>query len=190
MSRGPTRHWHVVGIDDAPFARDHRGDVLVVGAVYSGPALHGVLSSKVRRDGTNSTQVLAAMIGRSRFAPQLHAVLLEGIALAGFNVVDIHDLSEQLRLPVVVVIKRPPDMTAIRRALLTRVRGGRRKLSLIEKAGQVEQAGSYLIQRAGISMPLAVSLLGSLSSPYVSGRLPEPLRAAHMIGRGIVLGHS
>ena len=27
---------HVVGSDDAPFARSHRGDVLVVGAVHSG----------------------------------------------------------------------------------------------------------------------------------------------------------
>ena len=39
---------HVVGFDDAPFPPHHRGDVLVVGAVYAGTALHGVLSAKVR----------------------------------------------------------------------------------------------------------------------------------------------
>ena len=30
---------HVVGVDDAPFKRNHRDDVLVVGAVFSGARL-------------------------------------------------------------------------------------------------------------------------------------------------------
>lgn len=35
---------HVVGFDDGPFEPGHRGDVLLVGAVYDGPRLVGVLS--------------------------------------------------------------------------------------------------------------------------------------------------
>ena len=47
---------HVVGFDDAPFERDHCADVLVVGAVYAGARLDGILSCKVRRDGADSQQ--------------------------------------------------------------------------------------------------------------------------------------
>jgi endonuclease V-like protein UPF0215 family len=35
---------HIVGFDDAPFDRTYRGDVMVVGAVFSGSRLDGVLS--------------------------------------------------------------------------------------------------------------------------------------------------
>ena len=34
---------HVVGFDDAPFARWYRGDVPVVGAVFCGLRLEGVV---------------------------------------------------------------------------------------------------------------------------------------------------
>ncbi len=84
----PARFSHVIGVDDAPFERTCRGDVLVVGAVYAGLRLEGILSTRVRRDGRNATSALAAMIAGSRFAAHLHAVLLQEIALAGFNVVN------------------------------------------------------------------------------------------------------
>jgi hypothetical protein len=73
---------HVIGVDDAPFAREHRGDVRVVGTAYAGLRLEGVLSARVRRDGANAARVLAAMIGGSRFASHTRLVLLQGIALA------------------------------------------------------------------------------------------------------------
>ena len=53
----------------------------LVGAVFNGLRLEGVLSGRVRRDGANATPALVAMIGRSRFAHHLQVVLLQGIAL-------------------------------------------------------------------------------------------------------------
>ena len=43
---------NVIGFDDGPFSSDHRGDVLLVGVVCSGTRVDGVISGKVRRDGT------------------------------------------------------------------------------------------------------------------------------------------
>jgi len=177
------RHWsHTVGFDDAPFPPDHRGNVLVVGAVYAGERLDGVLSCRVRRDGVNATARLAACIRQSRFYPQLHAVLLQGIAFAGFNVVDIHALSTGLTRPVMVVVRRRPDLAATRRALLTRVRGGARKWRLVERAGLVEEIGGLFIQRAGISADAAAAVL---CRHVRHGNLPEPLRTAHLIAGGV-----
>lgn len=61
------RYSHVIGFDDAPFERAHRGDVMIVGAVFAGMRLEGVLSGKVRRDGANATRVLIDLVRHSRF---------------------------------------------------------------------------------------------------------------------------
>jgi endonuclease V-like protein UPF0215 family len=177
----------VIGFDDAPFPPQHRGDVLVIGAVFAGLRLEGVLSTRVRRDGANATAALAALVAGSRFRAQLHAVLLQGIAFAGFNVVDIHALAGALGLPVVAVCRRQPDLQAIRVALLAQVRGGRRKWALIEKAGPPEPLAGVFVQRAGVSVPACASLIRRLA---VNGSLPEPLRTAHLIAGGVSTGES
>jgi uncharacterized protein len=187
VRRRPQRWSHVVGFDDAPFSSDHRGDVLVVGAVYAADRLDGVLSCQVRRDGANATARLIACIQRSRFKPQLHAVLLQGIAFAGFNVVDIHALSTALSRPVIVVARRRPGLAAIRHALLERVPGGERKWRLIERAGPMEAIEGLFIQRAGTTQEAAANLLG-LHARH--GMLPEPLRTAHLIAGGVTNGQS
>ena len=178
---------HVIGIDDAPFAREHRGDVLVVGTVFAGPRLEGVLSTRVRRDGRNSTRAIAAMIGGSRFAAHLQAVLLQGIALAGFNVVDLEGLHRALGLPILVVARRAPNLEAIRSALHTRVPGGRRKWALIEKAGPMEPCAELWVQRAGLSLEQAEQAIRELT---IHGKLPEPVRVAHLIAGAYAEGVS
>jgi endonuclease V-like protein UPF0215 family len=182
-----TRFSHVAGFDDAPFERGRRGDVLVVGAVYSGTRLEGVLSGQVRRDGANATRTLIELVGRSRFYPQLQAILLQGIAFAGFNVVDIHGLHEALDRPVLVVARRLPNLPKIRAALLGHVPGGARKWRLIERAGPMEPTAGVYVQRAGLSPAEAETLVRDFAR---HGRLPEPLRTAHLIAGGIGRGES
>lgn len=181
------RFAHVVGFDDAPFARAHRGDVMVVGAVYAGARLEGVLATRVRRDGANATRALAECVQGSRFRAQLHAVLLQGIAFAGFNVVDLAALHAALALPVLAVARRKPDLGKIRSALLRHVPGGARKWRLVERAGPMEPLGGLWVQRAGLSSAQAGSLIRRFA---VNGRMPEPLRAAHLIAGGVATGES
>lgn len=181
------RYSHLVGFDDAPFERRQRGDVLVAGAVYAGERLDGVLATRVRRDGVNATERLAACLIGSRFRPQLHAILLQGIALAGFNVVDIHRLRQLTGLPVLVAARRLPDLQAIRQALLSKVPGGGKKWRLIEAAGPMEPLGGIYVQRAGLGLEEAGALLASSQR---HGKLPEPLRVAHLIAGGVTRGES
>jgi endonuclease V-like protein UPF0215 family len=178
---------NVVGFDDAPFDRSHRGDVLLIGAVCSATRLDGVLAGRVRRDGRNSTRRMIDMILESQFARHVRAVLLQGIAVAGFNVVDIHMLHEDLQVPVLVVARRVPDLAAIRRALFARVPGAKRKWALIERAGAMEPLGSVLVQRVGLSPAEARELL---SATTLHGNLPEALRLAHLIAGGVTTGVS
>jgi endonuclease V-like protein UPF0215 family len=114
-------------------------------------------------------------------------VLLQGIALAGFNVVDIHGLAGVLDLPVLVVMRRPPRLELIREALLGRVDDGAAKWALIERAGTPEPAAGVYVQRAGLSPLAARQLVAALA---VNGRIPEPLRVAHLIAGGVATGES
>jgi endonuclease V-like protein UPF0215 family len=177
---------HVVGFDDAPFAREHRGDVPVVGAVFAGLRLEGVLVGRVRRDGANATERLARLITGSKFARQLQLVLLQGIALAGFNVVDIHALHERLRLPVLVVVRKAPRLERVRRAL-SRVRGGERKWRLIARLGPPQPVAGVYVQRAGLTLDDAKRVIERLA---INGNVPEPLRTAHLIAGAIATGQS
>jgi len=178
---------HVIGFDDAPFARTHRGNVRIVGAVYAGTRLDGVLSGFVRRDGRNATAELVRLVSGSRFHAQLQLVMTQGIAFAGFNVIDIHALHAALGLPVLVVSRRRPDLHAIRGALLDRVPGGARKWRLIEAAGPMEPLAGVYVQRVGLSAAQASRVLTRLA---INSRMPEPLRAAHLIAGGIETGES
>lgn len=178
---------HAIGFDDAPFERAHRGNVPVFGTVYARHTLHAVVRGRVRRDGRNSTAELARMVEASGAHGHLHLILLQGVALAGFNVVDARALSEVTGLPVLVVARRAPNMERIRSALLTRVPGGQRKWQLIASLGPMEPCMGVMVQRIGLSLADAETALRALT---VTGRIPEPLRAAHLIARGSTQGHS
>jgi uncharacterized protein len=176
---------NLIGIDDAPFAPEHRGDVLLVGTVYTGTRLDGVVAGKARRDGADATRRIAAMVQGSRFNERL--VLLGGIAVGGFNVVDIHALAEDLGYPVLVVARRKPNLRRIERALRDHVPGGERKWRLIEKAGPMEQLGEVWVQRVGLTARQAEQVLRDCT---LHGKIPEPLRSAHLIAGGVTLGQS
>ena len=178
---------HTVGFDDAPFERASGDPVTVVGAVFAGDRLDGVLSGTVARDGTDATAELIRLVATSRFYPQLQLVFLQGIAVAGFNVVDARLLYHALGLPVVIVARRSPDLGAIERALRERVPGGIRKWRIIARTGAMEPMAGVAIQRAGLSHADAERAVRRWA---IHATVPEPLRCAHLIAGGIGDGHS
>lgn len=178
---------NVIGVDDGPFERTHRGDVPIVGAVLTRTRLDGVLVDRVRRDGANASARVAAMIRRSPFYEHLQVVMLNGIALAGFNVVDLAALHADLGLPVLVVTRKSPDLAAMERALRARVPGAARKWRLIVEAGPMEPIEGVWAQRVGVTPAAAAQLI---RDTRVQGLVPEPLRVAHLIAGALVRGVS
>lgn len=181
------RFSNLVGFDDAPFKPDYTGPVKVVGTVFTGLQLTGVLIGEVEKDGADTAEILARLVAESRFAEHVQLVMLQGIALAGFNVVDVFDLHERLRLPVLVVSRKLPDLAAVRNALTTRVRDGGQKWALIERLGPPEPAGQVYIQRVGLTLEEATTVITRFT---VHGHIPEPLRIAHLIAGALVNGQS
>jgi endonuclease V-like protein UPF0215 family len=160
--------------------------VLLVGAVCARTRLDGVVSGRVRKDGADATARIAELVRGSQFDGHIRAVLLGGIAVGGFNVVDIHALAAQLARPVLVVARRLPRLALIREALAKLPRGAG-KWRLIEQAGVMEPVGNVFVQRAGLDLAEARALLAATT---LHGNMPEPLRLAHLIAGGIVTGKS
>jgi uncharacterized protein len=179
---------NVIGFDDGPFDKSRPGhrNVLLVGAVFARTRLDGLVTGTVRRDGRNATSTMAALLRGSQFDRHVRAVLLGGIAVGGFNVVDIHALAEELDRPVVVVARRLPRYGKIRQAL-AHLRSGEEKWSLIQAAGPMEPVRGIFVQRAGISLADTAAMLAATT---LHGKLPEPLRVAHLIAGGVAAGKS
>ena len=176
----------ILGIDDAPFNKFKGGDVMVVGTVFRGGSwLDGVLSTKVKVDGSNSTKKLIEMINKCKFKPQIQCIILDGIAFGGFNIVDVEELNKKTKIPVIIVIRRMPDFKKIKTTL--KKLGKERKYRLIEKAGEVHKVGKIYIQISGISLEDAKKVL---KISCTRSLLPEPVRVAHIIAAGIKLGES
>jgi len=180
----------ILGIDDGPFKRTDK-DVLVVGTVFRGGRwLDGLMSTRAGVDGLDATDRLSAMVRRCRFK-DLRVIMLDGIAVGGFNVVDMARLSEETGLGVIAVSRVMPDFTGIRSALRNLEEGDRR-WALIEAAGKPKPVETrpgkcVFIQAAGIRLDTASAIVKVAATRSL---LPEPIRAAHIIARGIVLGES
>lgn len=178
---------NLIGFDDAPFEAAPRHEpVKLVGVVVARDRLDGVVLGEVTRDGDDATDAVAALLEGSRFDGHVQAVLLQGIAFGGFNVVDLPALAERLARPVIVVARKEPRWEKIRSAL-EKVPGGAAKWARIERAGPMEPLAGLWVQRAGID---AADAEATLALHARHGSLPEPLRVAHLLGAALVRGHS
>jgi len=176
----------VVGFDDSSFDKFMGRKVLVLGIFYrGGNFMDGAMSAYVDVDGDDSTLKLIDMVKRSKFYKQLQAIFLNGIAFGGFNVVDISLLSKKTKLPVVVVIRRMPDIKKIKDTLRKIKMDD--KIKLIEKAGEVHKIDGVYCQYKGCSRELVEKIL---KITCTHSNIPEPIRVAHLIGAGIVKGES
>ncbi len=181
------REVRLLGVDDGPFIRGEKKNVLVVGTIFrGGHFMDGLLSTYVRQDGNNATTKLITLVNKAKFRPQLQCMLLNGIAFGGFNVVDVRTLWKKTKLPVICVIRTMPDFKKIKQAL-SHVSGAQRKWSLIERAPPIKKIGQVYCQWIGIREEKVKRII-VLSTTH--SKIPEPLRIAHIIARGIVMGES
>ena len=176
----------VIGIDDSPFKKFKKGKVLVIGTIFRGGLwCDGILSTKVSIDGEDSTKKLIEMINKCKFKPQLRCILLDGIALGGFNIIDIKELNKKTKIPVMVVIRRYPDFKKIEETLKKINKG--HKYRLIKKAGAVHKIEDIFVQLSGLNLGQAKSILKITCTRSL---IPEPIRVAHLIAAGVVTGES
>ena len=178
----------VLGVDDGVFIPHSKGLVDVVGVVFRGGYwLDGVMRTEVEVDGLDGTEKIASMIIESPHYKQLRIIMLSGITLAGFNVVDIKELYNKTGLPVIAITRVTPNMKEIEQAI-ERLPEKEKRWRAIQNAGEIikvqtrEEEEPIYMQIAGIEREDAEKIVKITST---RSNIPEPLRVAHIIASGL-----
>jgi len=186
------REIRILGFDDGPFVPRTKGKAIVIGVVTRGGGiLDGVIKAEVTIDGLDATDVLVEKINISKHKPQLRVIMLNGITLAGFNLVDIVELNKRTNLPVIVVNRKRPNFQKIKKAL-RRFDDFERRWEIVKRAGNIKRVevktGKFIFfQCVGVEDAKASEII-KLSCTH--SLIPEPLRLAHLIASAVIKGES
>lgn len=176
----------ILGIDDGPFDKYKDKRILVVGTVYRGGSyLDGILSTTVSIDGRNATLRITEMIKQSKFYSQIKVICLNGIAVGGFNVIDVQKLYQETKIPVLIIMRNYPRYEKIFLAL-RKIRM-EKKIKLIASLPEPERIHGLYTQSFGLEKSDISTLL---KLTCIHSQIPEPLRIAHIIAAGVVRGES
>jgi uncharacterized protein len=180
----------ILGIDDSPFPSHTTEEVMLVGTIFrAGNWLDGVLSTYIHGDGTDATEKIVSMVQNSRNLGQLGVIMLDGITFGGFNLVNIREIFEATKVPVIVVMRKIPNFEGIKNALKKFQNWENRWQNIVEagKVYKVDNPEPIYIQINGIEIEDAVEIV-KLST--TRSAIPEPLRVAHIIAAGVIKGES
>ncbi len=180
------RKIRAIGFDDAPFVRHQPEKVPISGIVCAQTRFEGMVWGKIQPDGWDATEVICQLLIGSKFLPQLHLVLLDGIGFGGFNLVDLPTLASRLQLPCVAVMRKLPNLTKMTEAL-SRLPEREKRLQLLQKAGKIHHYPPFYFQVCGEKPEIIARALTHLTD---RGKVPEALRLAHLIGSAVINGES
>ena len=179
-----------LGIDDGPF-RFSDETVPLVGVVVQAPSyVEGILTTLAEVDGHDATDRIAEMVSRSRYREGLAMVFVDGVAVGGFNVIDMDLLHAAIGRPVVTITRGKPELAAIEKALRRRFDDWEDRLARMRRHEVVAvraRSGTLWVSSVGADLP---AVKEALTLTTVRGNLPEPLRIAHLIAAGIARGES
>ena len=175
-----------MGIDDSPFSKEQMQPVLVSGVICSRTKFEGMVRTYIQKDGMDATAKLIAMIVNSKFHRQIHAVLLDGVTMGGFNVIDVPHLAEQIQKPCISIMRKRANEEDIYHALQSFPDRDER-MHIIRSAGTIYKHDNIYFQSHRCDAKTAKALITYTTE---TGYIPEPLRMAHLINSAIVLGQS
>jgi hypothetical protein len=182
----------VVGFDDGTFSfssKLERRKTVLFGVVMKGSKeVVGAVSRWITVDGTDATEKLIDAVNRSRFR-DLRVILLKGITYGGFNVVDLERLHRETGLPVIVVVRKRPDLNAMELALRKHFSDWEERVELLRKAPPLFEMipGKLYVQALGVSPEVAFEVVRVTTK---TGLIPEPLRLAHIMASAFMTGES
>jgi hypothetical protein len=172
----------VLGVDDAGHSLDD-ATTEIIGVVHRGTEfIEDVRFGEVDVDGDDATQSVVQLHESCKNTKQIAAVIVDGISVAGFNLVDISEVSDTLEKPVVASTPNQPDRDSFTKTMEKTGNADDRIQKMPDFRQLKVEDGTMFFQAAGCTQEEAEQILrGSL----IHGLTPEPVRAAHLIGRGI-----
>jgi endonuclease V-like protein UPF0215 family len=181
----------ILGVDDGPFTKKDK-EVIVIGVIFrGGEFLDGLIRTYISVDGLDATEKLSEMINSSKHKQQLKVIMLDGVTLGGFNIIDVKKLYLETKIPVIVINRKIPDLKSIKTALEKNFEDFEKRWKMILNAGKIKEVKlekfSIYYQNLGLEDEETEEII-LISTKHA--QIPEPLRVAHLIATGIVKGES
>lgn len=181
----------MIGLDDGPFAFNRDSSAAnrenfapLIAAHLRDAHVVGVKIGRVQVDGLDGTrEALRLLIGLPK-----RPILLSGVTFGGFNIIDPRVLRSKRKVPVIVVTGSRPSNARMKRALVRHFPDWQERWKIISKLGPLRRIKTMreepplYYKSFGCSNNTARTIL--MKTCFVS-RLPEPLRVAGIIARGL-----
>ena len=184
MRQNAFQNISIVGVEDGSFQKRTTQKALLVAVLLRGIAIENVKITEITVDGLDATEKLAAILSDLDFV----AVMLAGVSFAGFNVIDPTVIHEKFAKPVIIVSRTKPDNTAVKQALQRHFEDWEIRWEVFEKLGSVHRIVALIgeppiyVETVDVNVKWACNIIRALS---VGSRVPEPIRVARLIARGL-----
>jgi len=184
MNQDAFQKMRVVGIEDGSFKKGITKKALLAVVLFKGLEIEDVKFAKIEVDGLDATEKTVKILNEWKF----EAVMLAGVSFAGFNIIDPTILFKKFGKPVTIISRTKPDNKAVKHALHAHFRDWQTRWSIFKKLGPIHKVKALAeenplyIETIGVGIQWAKGLIKALAA---CGRVPEPLRVARLIARGL-----
>lgn len=175
------------GVEDGSFhafQKKESSSAYLCGVLTESGFIRKVRLARIRVDGLDATEKLLGLLE----GVEVEAVILGGITFAGFNIVDPRMVFKETGIPVIVYSGTRPDNEKMLAALKRHFVDWRVRWEIIEGLGPVHEVTTLpreppaYFEVVGGSPEWAE---GVLRGSAVVSRIPEPVRVAGLIARGL-----
>ncbi|MBS7619688.1 DUF99 family protein [Candidatus Bathyarchaeota archaeon] len=181
----------VIGVEDGSFKSfdGKNGFTLLCCVLMDNYKILKVFFSRIQVDGIDATSKLLKMITDVEYS----AIILGGVTFAGFNIIDPRKIFDEKQLPVVIYSNRKPNSEKILNALKKHFKDWDKRWSILQSLGNIYE----FEVKPGYS-PIYFEIIGEtpeyaksiLKNYTIISRVPEPIRIAKIIARGVSLKDS
>ncbi|MGQ9529951.1 MAG: endonuclease dU [Candidatus Bathycorpusculaceae bacterium] len=173
-----------VGVEDGSFRKGITQKALLAAVLVRGTKIENVKIIKITVDGLDATEKLANLLKEWEF----DGIMLAGVSFAGFNLIDPIVMYEEFQKPITIISRTRPNNKAVKRALERHFEDWEIRWRVFQKLGPVykifvqEGEAPLYIETVGASVKWASEMVRAFS---FCGRVPEPIRVARLIARGL-----
>lgn len=183
---GSGRGRRFFGVEDGSFEAfsESSASTYLCGVVMESGVIRDVRLAEISVDGLDATERLLEIMD----GLELDAVILGGITFAGFNMVDPFRVFDEKMVPLIVYSGVRPDNRSMYRALRKHFGDWEARWGIVERLGDVHEAvplqgePGIFFEAVGCTPSWAEEVLRSVA---LISRIPEPVRVAGIIARGL-----
>jgi len=179
-----------LGVEDGSFPVNRERKLgfktLLIAAFLRELQVRDVKLGEITVDGTDATDVILRIVASLKTKPD--AVLLAGISYAGFNLIDPFRLQEEANLATITVTAEKPNNREVQTALQEHFPDWKMRWSVYKRLRNFQPLQANLKENPVFMETVRLTsreggrILKRLTK---IGRMPEPIRTARMIARGL-----